>query len=185
MGRERRRREKGASVPKGVAISRVHLGLLAAALFSLALAHAGGGTGRFLVFHFLSSYITLRSTRHQINNDPTYPILYIPGVRKVRYGTTSRALVVVALRLSVSVALFSPLVSYLFSVLCFLMLFWFKYAMCIIVMILFPSDKVKDFAMVMFLSLKAHVKAKSGICYTNKYVLQYHFDCLIFSVNEN
>jgi hypothetical protein len=30
------------------------------------------------VFHFLSSYITLRSTRHQINNDPTYPILYIP-----------------------------------------------------------------------------------------------------------
>lgn len=35
----------------------------------------GGGGGRFLVFHFLSSYITLCSTRHQINNGPTYPIL--------------------------------------------------------------------------------------------------------------
>lgn len=35
----------------------------------------GGGRGRFLVFHFLSSYITLCSTRHQINNGPTYPIL--------------------------------------------------------------------------------------------------------------
>lgn len=27
------------------------------------------------MFHFLSSYITLCSTRHQINNGPTYPIL--------------------------------------------------------------------------------------------------------------
>lgn len=35
----------------------------------------GVGRGRFLVFHFLSSYITLCSTRHQINNGPTYPIL--------------------------------------------------------------------------------------------------------------
>ena len=26
------------------------------------------------MFHFLSSYITLCSTRHQINNGPTYPI---------------------------------------------------------------------------------------------------------------
>lgn len=39
----------------------------------------GAGEGaRFLVFHFLSSYITLCSTRHQINNGPTYPILSQP-----------------------------------------------------------------------------------------------------------
>lgn len=30
------------------------------------------------MFHFLSSYITLCSTRHQINNSPTYPILSQP-----------------------------------------------------------------------------------------------------------
>lgn len=30
------------------------------------------------MFHFLSSYITLCSTRHQINNGPTYPILSQP-----------------------------------------------------------------------------------------------------------
>lgn len=52
-----------ALVPKGVAFFRARLGLLVATSFSLALARAGGGIGRFLVFHFLSSYITaLNST---------------------------------------------------------------------------------------------------------------------------
>lgn len=105
-------------VPKGVAISRAHLELLAATSFSLALASAGGDAGRFLVFHFLSSYITLRSTRHQINNDPTYSLLYIPGARKAPRRTTSRMLVVVALRLSVY-GLFFHLTSLFFGLLLF------------------------------------------------------------------
>lgn len=50
----------------------------------------GRRRGRFLVFHFLSSYITLCSTRHQINNGPTYPILSQP--EQVRAVCTLRVL---------------------------------------------------------------------------------------------
>lgn len=50
----------------------------------------GRQRGRFLVFHFLSSYITLCSTRHQINNGPTYPILSQP--EQVRAVCTLRVL---------------------------------------------------------------------------------------------
>lgn len=42
------------------------------------------------MFHFLSSYITLCSTRHQINNGPTYPILSQP--EQVRAVCTLRVL---------------------------------------------------------------------------------------------
>lgn len=55
----------------------------------------GRRRGRFLVFHFLSSYITLCSTRHQINNGPTYPILSQPEqVRAVCTLLCARCLLV-------------------------------------------------------------------------------------------
>lgn len=58
------------------------------------------------MFHFLSSYITLCSTRHQINNGPTYPILSQP--EQVRAVCTLRVLCARCLLVSL---LYSPSVS--------------------------------------------------------------------------
>lgn len=66
----------------------------------------GRQRGRFLVFHFLSSYITLCSTRHQINNGPTYPILSQP--EQVRAVCTLRVLCARSLLVSL---LYSPSIS--------------------------------------------------------------------------
>ena len=63
------------------------------------------------MFHFLSSYITLCSTRHQINNGPTYPILSQP--EQVRAVCTLRVLCARCLLVSL---LYSPSFSLALSI---------------------------------------------------------------------